>query len=111
MPLTFDQYQLKALSTAVYPDKGHNIIYPTLGLNGEAGEVAEIIKKVIRDKGAIITKADTAKLRLELGDTLWYVAAICDELGLSLADVAQGNLDKLSDRQQRGVIGGSGDDR
>lgn len=110
--LTFDDYQAGALKTAVYPGRGAgNWIYPTLGLAGESGEIAEKIKKAIRDDGGKMTDERRAALRKELGDVLWYLAAMCSELGLSLADVAQANLDKLSKRREEGKLHGSGDDR
>jgi NTP pyrophosphatase (non-canonical NTP hydrolase) len=107
----FDDYQKKAWDTAIYPERGDNLIYPVLGLNGEAGEVAEKVKKVIRDSEGVVGEATRKILAKELGDVLWYVAAICSELGLSMAEVADQNLDKLNDRKERGVLHGSGDER
>lgn len=107
----FDAYQGRALETAIYPNAGQNPIYPTLGLCGEAGEVAEKVKKVLRDNGGVFDDAARAVIAKELGDVLWYVARLASELGLSLGDVAVANLAKLADRQARGVIGGSGDER
>ena len=111
--LSFEDYQRLAARTAVYPDRESDDIapYPALGLAGESGEVAEQIKKAIRDDGGAITDERRAALRKELGDVLWYLSALCDELGLELADVAGENIDKLRDRQQRGVISGDGDER
>jgi NTP pyrophosphatase (non-canonical NTP hydrolase) len=108
--MNFDDYQDLALRTAVYPDVGSNLFYPTLGLASEAGEVAGVIKKVHRDCGD-----DPAKyrdnLRKELGGVLWYVAALCSELGLSMGDVAEHNLGTLSQRQDEGTLqGGDADD-
>jgi NTP pyrophosphatase (non-canonical NTP hydrolase) len=107
----FNLYQTKALETAIYPDQGKNIIYPALGLTGEAGEVSELIKKMIRDDGGVLTEERRQKLAKELGDVLWYVAVVAYEAGLMLGDVARGNIDKLQSRQQRGQISGSGSDR
>jgi NTP pyrophosphatase (non-canonical NTP hydrolase) len=107
----FDDYQKKAWDTAIYPERGNNLTYPVLGLNGEAGEVAEKVKKVIRDSEGVVGEATRKILAKELGDVLWYVAAICSELGLSMAEVADQNLDKLNDRKERGVLHGSGDER
>lgn len=109
--MNFDEYQAKAITTAIYPNRGQNIIYPALGLAGEVGEVSELIKKMIRDDGGIMSPERREKLRKELGDVLWYIAVVAYEAGLSLGDIAEGNIEKLTSRQQRGVIGGSGDDR
>jgi len=107
----FNQYQKHALETAMYPNIGQNIIYPALGLTGEAGEVSELIKKMIRDDGGQLTEQRREKLLKELGDVLWYVAVVAHEAGLMLGDVAQVNLDKLSRRKSEGKITGSGSDR
>lgn len=109
--MEFDEYQEKALSTAIYPNIGENICYPTLGLNGEAGEIAEIVKKVYRDHKGIITLEDNIKLRKELGDLLWYVAITAHELSISLNEIALQNLAKLSSRKERDRIHGNGSDR
>jgi NTP pyrophosphatase (non-canonical NTP hydrolase) len=87
------------------------VIYPTLGLTNEAGEVAGKIKKVFRDKDGIIGEAEREALKGELGDVLWYLAQLCTELDLSLEDVAAHNLEKLFSRLERGKIGGDGDNR
>ena len=110
--MTFDEYQDGALKTAVYPGRGAgNWIYPALGLAGETGEIAEKIKKAIRDDGGRMTDERRAALRKELGDVLWYLAAMCSELGLTLGDVARENLEKLARRQEAGRLHGSGDER
>lgn len=111
MSLTFDEYQQRAAETALYPDVGHNPIYPTLGLAGETGEIAEKVKKVLRDQGGNFDETAVAAIKKELGDVLWYVARLASELNLDLGDVAAENLAKLASRQERGVIGGSGDER
>jgi NTP pyrophosphatase (non-canonical NTP hydrolase) len=90
---------------------GSNPIYPTLGLCGEAGEVADKVKKVIRDRGGSFDVEVIAALKLELGDVLWYVAQLASELGLELDAIATANLDKLASRAARNVISGSGDQR
>lgn len=108
--MDFKEYQKKANSTAIYP-KDFGVIYPTLGLNGEAGEVAEKIKKVIRDQGGDFTEDNIQDLKKELGDVLWYIAALCKDLGLCMEDVAEANIKKLFSRKERGVITGKGDDR
>jgi NTP pyrophosphatase (non-canonical NTP hydrolase) len=104
-------YQSRARETARYPGVGSNPIYPTLGLCGEAGEVADKVKKVIRDRGGAFSPEVIEALQLELGDVLWYVAQLASELGLDLEAVAQANLDKLASRAARNVIAGSGDHR
>lgn len=113
--LTFNDYQNKSGDTANYPDVGNGelagLIYPTLGLTNEAGEFAGKIKKLIRDKEGKISLEDRDALGKELGDVLWYISQCASELGLSLRNIAQGNLDKLQSRKQRGTIQGSGDDR
>lgn len=106
--MDFKTYQTKANSTAIYDSK-FSILYPTLGLAGEAGEVAEKVKKIIRDNKQIVDeKEDIAK---ELGDVLWYIAAIGRDIGYSLEVIAEMNLEKLADRKARGTIQGNGDNR
>lgn len=109
--MDFHTYQQRSRATACYPDAGVNPIYPTLGLCGEAGEVADKVKKVLRDQGGEFSAEVIAALQLELGDVLWYVAQLATELGLELDQVAQANLDKLASRSARNVISGSGDSR
>lgn len=109
--MEFKEYQSEAAKTAKYPDRGNSLIYPTLGLVGEAGEVAEKVKRVLRDDGGVVSKERLEEIVLELGDVLWYVSAICDELNLELNEIAQINLNKLQDRAQRQVLRGSGDRR
>lgn len=109
--MNFEEYQKLARKTALYPKMGSNYIYPTLGLVGEAGEVAEKIKKILRDDGGIIDETKKLEIMKELGDVLWYLAGLATELGLSLEEVAAANIAKLSSRQSRGVISGSGDNR
>ncbi len=109
--MDFDSYQIEARKTAIYPHKDKNFIYPTLGLVGESGEVAEKIKKVMRDKNGIFDYESKLALKKELGDVLWYLSNLCDEFNFSLDDVAKDNLEKLNLRLSRGKISGSGDDR
>lgn len=118
MSMTLNEYQEKSGVHAFYPDRGENIIYPVLGLNGEAGEVAEKLKKAIRDKPKNYTVQQVlfgSKFRLdmikEVGDCIWYCARIAEELGFTLEDVAVANLEKLDSRAARGKLGGSGDNR
>ncbi len=89
----------------------HPIVYPTMGLANEAGEVAGKIKKIFRDKGGTISADDRGALKKELGDVLWYLTQICTELDLTLEEVAEYNVEKLASRLERGVITGDGDDR
>jgi NTP pyrophosphatase (non-canonical NTP hydrolase) len=107
----FATYQRESRKTwnLVYTD--HPIVYPTLGLVNEAGEVAGKVKKLFRDKGGAISPEDREALKYELGDVLWYLAQICTELDLSLADVAEANLVKLFARLEHGTIRGEGDQR
>jgi NTP pyrophosphatase (non-canonical NTP hydrolase) len=109
--MDFNDYQTKSRKTARYPVIGHAVIYPTLGLANEAGEVAGKIKKVFRDKGGIIGETEREALKSELGDVLWYLAQTCTELGISLDEVAEHNIEKLYSRLERGKIGGEGDTR
>lgn len=109
--MTLNDYQLKALETANYPKKS-KIIYPALGLTGEAGEVADKVKKVIRDKGGNFEPFEVRhELAKELGDVLWYCATLANDIGFTLEDVAEINVAKLWSRKQRGVLSGSGDNR
>ena len=109
--MDFDNYQKEARKTAIYPNKDKNFIYPTLGLVGESGEVAEKIKKILRDKNGNFDHKSKLAIKKELGDVLWYLSNLCDELKFSLDDVAESNLEKLNLRLTRGTISGSGDDR
>ncbi len=109
--MNFTEYQQKARATAKYPVIGHGVIYPTLGLTNEAGEVAGKIKKVFRDKDGVISEETREALKAELGDVLWYLAQVATELNLSLDDIAEHNIAKLLDRQARGKIQGDGDNR
>jgi NTP pyrophosphatase (non-canonical NTP hydrolase) len=104
MAMTFDEYQEFARSTAIYPEDC-KVVYPTLGLCGEAGEVAEKIKKHMRDGRTLVG------VGLELGDVLWYVSALADDLGVTLEEIAQANVAKLSSRMERNKITGDGDNR
>lgn len=109
--MNFEEYQEKSRVTALYPEVGNNFVYPTLGLSGEAGEVAEKVKKVIRDKGGVVDDETRTSIQKELGDVLWYVSQIASELELSLDEIAEGNIKKLYDRMDRGVLKGNGDNR
>ena len=109
--MDLNDYQRESRKTALYPNVGSNAIYPTLGLVGEAGEVADKVKKILRDKRGIFDKDSKDAIKFELGDVLWYVSQLASELGYELEDVANANLQKLNSRKIRGKIGGSGDDR
>ncbi len=109
--MTLNDYQTESRKTAKYPNAGQNFIYPVLGLCGESGEVAEKIKKTLRDENGTLTEEKRAEIKKELGDVMWYVAQLATELGLSLEDVAQANLEKLFSRMDRGVLWGNGDNR
>lgn len=108
---TFSTYQRESRKTWNVIPTNHPIVYPTLGLVNEAGEVAGKIKKIFRDKGGTISEEDRQALKYELGDVLWYLTQICTELGLTLEEVAQANLEKLFSRLERGQIQGEGDYR
>lgn len=115
--MTFDEYQKKAISTELMVRKDSltandpAMMAKILGLVGEAGEVAEKFKKIVRDKNGEISKEDKSELEKELGDVLWYINALSDYLGLSLDEVANKNLKKLFDRKSRGTQRGAGDNR
>src|SRR5215207_189316 len=99
--MNFKEYQAAASQTALYPRRLSNLEYPTLGLAGEAGEVANIVKKIQRDHGGIINDEIRTKLKDELGDVLWYISACADELGLTLQEIAEYNVEKLAARHKR----------
>ncbi len=109
--MEFNEYQKKAWETAIYPNKGKNLIYPMLGLGGESGEVLEKMKKIIRDDNYKISPEKKEELKKEIGDVFWYLASISTELGLELEDVIQTNLNKLASRNEREKLHGSGDNR
>lgn len=108
--MDFEEYQKKSRKTALYP-KEHGFVYPTLGLNGEAGEVAEKVKKVLRDKNGIMDEKTKQEIKKELGDVLWYLSQVATELELDLDEIAFENIKKLYSRMERGKLTGSGDNR
>lgn len=108
--MQFDEYQERAMLNKKY-GYGDRITYPTLGLASEAGEVAGKVKKVLRDKDGKFDLNTNEEIAFELGDVLWYLAAIADDMGTSLEAIARMNIIKLEDRRARGVIAGSGDNR
>lgn len=107
---TFDDYQVAAAKTAVYPEQT-KVVYPALGLAGEAGEVANKVKKIFRDDDMVVTDKRTAQIRKEIGDVMWYVATLCTDLGLNLGDVCRENAAILASRQERETLQGDGDER
>lgn len=110
--MDFNSYQTRASKTAIYPTDGLNgLLYTSLGLVSEAGEVAGKVKKILRDNGGVMSDERKEQLIDELGDVLWYCAMISNELKTNLGAVASRNIDKLEDRKNRNVIGGSGDNR
>ena len=115
--MNFNDYQKKALSTDLGAGKSNKYAHDPayvdkiLSFVGEAGEVAEKYKKIIRDKGGVINKEDKQEIVKEIGDVLWYIAILADYLGVSLDELAQANVDKLASRNKRGKLGGKGDNR
>ena len=105
-----DMYQQVAKQTAIYP-REQAIIYPTLGLTGEAGEVANKVKKIIRDDGYKNNESLVQEISAEIGDCLWYISVLADDIGIKLSDIANANLIKLANRKKKGTIHGSGDTR
>jgi NTP pyrophosphatase (non-canonical NTP hydrolase) len=108
--MTLNDYQKEALSTSVY-GSGSKIIYPTLGLAGEAGEVADKVKKVLRDNEGNFDEWRKLQIAAEIGDVLWYIAALADDLGFTMEDIANLNIGKLKQRRQNNTIHGEGDNR
>jgi len=116
--MDFNDYQHLATKTAVFSHGAtekerdtFGLAYTALGLNGEAGEVAELIKKMIRDEAGVLSDDRREKLKKELGDVLWYLSQHARLAGLSLNEVAEGNLAKLASRADRNKIHGDGSDR
>lgn len=108
--MNMQDYQTQASKTAIYPDC-EIVVYPALGLVSEAGEVAGKVKKVLRDNNGSFDPVQREKIAEEVGDVLWYIAALCTDLDIGMETIAQRNLDKLNSRMARGVIQGSGDNR
>ena len=116
--MTFDEYQKLAMRTDVLGDgtATDNVLEPAfiakiLGLPGEAGEVTEKFKKIIRDKGGTLTEEDKKDIAKELGDVLWYVAAISSYMGVKMNQIADTNISKLAGRKVKGTLKGKGDNR
>ena len=108
--MELNKYQEEAVKNKIY-GYGSAIIYPALGLGNEAGEVQGKIKKVLRDNGGVFDEISKIAILDELGDCLWYISALAEDLGYSLEEVAQLNLIKIRRRRENGTIGGSGDSR
>jgi NTP pyrophosphatase (non-canonical NTP hydrolase) len=106
----FAEYQKAAMEFAIY-GVGNAVVYPSLGLAGESGELCNKVKKVIRDDAGVLADDKRAAIGAEIGDCLWYLAALCRDLGLSLEQIASENIQKLFSRRQRNVLAGSGDNR
>ncbi|HEX5743993.1 MAG TPA: nucleoside triphosphate pyrophosphohydrolase family protein [Candidatus Saccharimonadales bacterium] len=110
--MNFNEYQERALTTVISEGNEFNdLLHWVLGINGEAGEVAEKVKKIIRDKGGRVSEADKKELGKEIGDVLWYLAVFAHHLDIKFDDIADDNLKKLADRHKRGRLQGSGDNR
>ena len=108
--MELNEYQTLAFATAVY-DRSLAVLYPALGLAGEAGETANKVKKMFRDDGGVLTEAKRQEIKKELGDVLWYVAGLAHDAGLTLDEIAEANIAKLGGRKERGTLRGSGDNR
>ena len=113
--MTFEEYETRCGETALYPATpavaGKVSLYPVLGLVGEAGEIAEKTKKLIRDKGNTLDESSRQEIGKELGDVLWYLCRCANEFGFSFDEIARRNIEKLSSRKERNVLHGDGDNR
>ena len=109
--MTFKEYQRLSRKTAIYPGVGKNFVYPALGLSGESGEVAEIVKRIIREKKGLIDKESKKAISKELGDVLWYLTQLAAEFNISLEEIAKQNIEKLKSRKVRGLLHGKGNNR
>lgn len=108
--MNFSEYQARARETAIYPEK-YKVIYPCLGLFGECSEVCELIKKWIRDEDCVMSPERLEKIKSEISDVYWYIAALCTDLGLDMNEIAEFNIKKLQSRKERGVLKGDGSNR
>lgn len=110
--MELNEYQEQASNTAIYPNKGEilGLVYTALGL-GEAGEVQNKVKKILRDDNGILTETKKLEIAKELGGNLWYISQCAKELGLTLDEIGKINLTELSSRKERGTLQGSGDER
>ena len=110
LDITMNTYQAHALETAIYPES-LGLFYTTLGLAGEAGELCNKVKKVLRDSGGELTQERRVALRDELGDVMWYAATLAYELNTDLGTICTDNINKLASRKERGTLKGDGDNR
>jgi NTP pyrophosphatase (non-canonical NTP hydrolase) len=108
--MDIQEYQKRALATTEY-GSGNAIIYPALGMNGEAGEVAEKIKKVLRDKKGEFSDESKLEIAKEIGDVIWYCSALANDIGYTLDQIFSINIDKFESRRSRNVLSGNGDNR
>ena len=108
--MKLSEYQEKTRSTRIYPED-MKIVYPCLGLSGEVGEVCDKIKKIYRDKNGCFSENDIYEIAKEMGDILWYLSALADDLNIDLNDVAKINIEKTTNRKEHGKISGNGDNR
>lgn len=111
--MDFDEYQEQATKTATFEgkEKDYQLMYLALGVTGEAGEIAEKVKKLMRNDDGVISDEKRDELKKEIGDVLWYLSQLSRVLGFSISDAADANIEKLADRAARGVIKSSGDTR
>lgn len=109
--MNFQEYQEESRKTAIYPSVGKNFVYPVLGIAGESGEVADKMKKILREKNGIVDEAGKQEIIKELGDLLWYMAQLASELGISFDEIAEKNIIKTQSRMERGALLGNGDNR
>lgn len=108
--MDFNQYQEEAKKTAIYP-ASEKVFYPLFGLAGEVGELCNKAQKIIRDDGKVISEEKRKDLLKECGDAGWFLSAVISDLGGSFEEVMKANIEKLKSRQERGTLGGSGDNR
>lgn len=104
--MEFTEYQEFVNGMAFYPNAGKNLVYPILGLSGEAGEVANRYKKILRDDNGKLTSASNNDILKELGDCLWYISAIANEMGMTIEDIAKLNIEKLTKRREDSKVTG-----
>jgi len=109
--MQLNEYQDKATETALFNEVVHPIAETALGLAGEAGEVADKVKKGFRNHRGVFSKEYAEEIKKELGDVLWYLSQLARLLDMTLEDVAQTNIEKLTSRKERGIIYGEGDNR
>lgn len=109
--MTFDEYQKQSKGTAQYSSFVPSWVYLAMGLAGESGEVVDKLKKIVRNNDGSFSEEEKLEIQKELGDVLWYISQLCEELGLSLEEVARTNRAKLEDRKTRSVIKSRGDNR